>query len=322
MSQKPIPDYPVSSDKICPLCGGTTCFCVGSEKNNYRKFDCESFNRTFAIGATVFDCADDIEKRRMMNLAFEHIIERNKFLFYFYDDKYEVKEHENDHINLADIQYPTSFADRVDRVLINLSRAFPNYADTFEANRSVARLFFSETEEDDNKVPFIHLMEDLGYIKEYYVNKYSISADGWKRIDTITQLNQNSKQGFIAMEFSDDTKEIGEDFSCAIRAAGYSPMIIRDKDHNNQIVPEILSEIDKSRFLVMDASFPNYGAYYEAGYALGKGKQVIICCSEERFDDEDKQKRPHFDIAQKSMVIWRTREELVEKLRKRIKATV
>ena len=201
-------------------------------------------------------------------------------------------------------------------------RHLPNYADTFDANHSLARMFFSETEEDDNHVPFIHLMEDLGYIKKYYVNKYSISAEGWKRIDSITHSNRNSRQGFIAMEFSDNTDAIGEDFSSAIKAAGYNPMIIRDKDHNNQIVPEILSEIDKSSFLVMDVSFPNYGAYYEAGYALGKGKQVIICCSSERFEDEDKRNRPHFDIAQKSMVIWNSREELVEKLRKRIEATV
>ncbi len=322
MNQRHLPDYPVASDKVCPLCGGVACFCVGSENNNYRKFDCEKYNRCFAIGSTIFDCADDREKRRRMNLVFEHIIERNKYLFYFYDDKYEIKEHENEHINLADIQYPKTFADRVDRVLKNIYNAFPNYADTFEANSSVARVFFSETQEDDVHVPFINIMEDLGYIKKYYVNKYSISADGWKRIDSITQLNQNFKQGFIAMEFSDNTNAIGEDFSSAIKAAGYNPMIIKDKDHNNQIVPEILSEIDKSRFLVMDVSFPNYGAYYEAGYALGKGKQVIICCSSERFEDEDKRNRPHFDIAQKSMVIWNSREELVEKLRKRIEATV
>ena len=72
----------------------------------------------------------------------------------------------------------------------------------------------------------------------------------------------------------------------------------------------------------MNVSFPNYGAYYEAGYAIGKGKQVIICCSAERFKDRNYRKRPHFDIAQKSMVIWNTREELVEKLKKRIEATV
>ena len=131
MDQRTLPDYPVSPDKICPLCGGTTCFCVGSEKNNYRKFDCEFYNRSFAIGSTIFDYADDKEKRRRMNLLFEHIIDRNKYLFYFYDEKYEVKKHENEYINLAYIQYPTSFADRVDRVLINLYRALklwlPNY---------------------------------------------------------------------------------------------------------------------------------------------------------------------------------------------------
>lgn len=55
------------------------------------------------------------------------------------------------------------------------------------------------------------------------------------------------------------------------------------------------------RFLVMDATVANLGAYYEAGYALGKGKEVIICCDNGEFKKDDK--RPHFDIVQKSMII-------------------
>ena len=46
MNQRHLPDYPVASDKVCPLCGGAACFCVGSENNNYRKFDCEKYNRS------------------------------------------------------------------------------------------------------------------------------------------------------------------------------------------------------------------------------------------------------------------------------------
>ena len=112
----------------------------------------------------------------------------------------------------------------------------------------------------------------------------------------------------------------GKLFSNGRLAAGYSALAIDEKEHNNQIVPEIFDEIDKSKFLVMDVTIPNFGAYYEAGYALGKGKQVIICCKEDAFESSDS--RPHFDIAQKSMIVWKTEEELVERLKKRIQATV
>ena len=123
------------------------------------------------------------------------------------------------------------------------------------------------------------------------------------------------------MSFNEETDIIRKAFKAGIEGAGYSPMAIDEKEHNNQIVPEILFEIDNSRFLVMDATYPNNGAYYEAGYALGKGKQVIICCRKDSFNDESKN-RPHFDIAQKSMIIWETEDELVEKLKKRINATI
>ena len=96
--------------------------------------------------------------------------------------------------------------------------------------------------------------------------------------------------------------------------------MIKDKEHNHQIVPEILYEIDRSKFLVMDVTLPNYGAYYEAGYALGKGKEVIISCRKEEFDNPDK--RPHFDILQKTLVVWEDEKDLMEKLQKRIEATV
>ena len=72
--------------------------------------------------------------------------------------------------------------------------------------------------------------------------------------------------------------------------------------------------------MVVDISFPNYGAYYEAGYGQALGKEVIICCSKEKFDNPES--RPHFDIAQKSMIIWKDTDDLIARLKKRIEATV
>ena len=85
-------------------------------------------------------------------------------------------------------------------------------------------------------------------------------------------------------------------------------------------MPEIFYEIERSKFLVVDVTFPNYGAYYEAGYAQALGKQVIMCCRKTEFDSDGG--RPHFDVAQKSMIVWKDEEELIERLRKRIEATV
>ena len=85
-------------------------------------------------------------------------------------------------------------------------------------------------------------------------------------------------------------------------------------------MPEIFYEIERSKFVVVDVTFPNYGAYYEAGYAQALGKQVIMCCRKAEFDSDGG--RPHFDVAQKSMIVWENEGELVERLKKRIEATV
>lgn len=122
------------------------------------------------------------------------------------------------------------------------------------------------------------------------------------------------------MKFGEKTVAIRESFKKAIHESGYTPRLIDEKEHNKQIVPEILFEIGRSKFMVVDVTVPCYGAYYEAGYAQALGKEVIICCSQEAFNNTET--RPHFDIAQKSMIIWDTEDELVERLIRRIAATV
>ncbi len=99
-------------------------------------------------------------------------------------------------------------------------------------------------------------------------------------------------------------------------------LVIDEKEHNNQIVPEILYEISRSKFVVVDITVPNYGAYYEAGYAQALGKEVIVCCKDSSFRSKSKKKKPHFDIDQKSMIVWKDEEELIDRLKRRIEATV
>ena len=48
------------------------------------------------------------------------------------------------------------------------------------------------------------------------------------------------------------------------------------------LVPEMLYEISKSKFVVVDITFPNYGAYYEAGYAEALGLVSVMRFSRER----------------------------------------
>ena len=126
---------------------------------------------------------------------------------------------------------------------------------------------------------------------------------------------QNFKPSvFVAMSFDAELKDVRESISKVIKDEGLMPLLIDSKEHNNQIVPEIFSEIDKAKFVIADLTHHKTGVYYEAGYAKGKGKEVIFTC---RKDDFDKR---HFDVAQTNTIVWETTIELGERLAKRIEA--
>lgn len=131
------------------------------------------------------------------------------------------------------------------------------------------------------------------------------------------------------MAFNDGTKCTREAIRQGIIDAGYSPEFIDEIIHNHQIMPEMFRLIRECRLLVLEISDPNFGAYYEAGYALGLGKEVIICCKSDVFskkyetDEEKKYERymkPHFDIAQKQILVWQDKKDLAERLPEWIKA--
>lgn len=127
-------------------------------------------------------------------------------------------------------------------------------------------------------------------------------------------LNSDVKKVFVAMWFDDSMKKARENINEAIKSCGYEPMLIDMKEHNNQIVPEIFKEIDDSEFVIADLTGHRGGVYYEAGYAMAKGKTVILSC---RNGEEI-----HFDVAQINTIYWQNEEDLFERLMRRIKATV
>ena len=55
---------------------------------------------------------------------------------------------------------------------------------------------------------------------------------------------------------------------------------------------------------------------------MGRGKQVIVCCRKKEFESKEKNQRPHFDIQQKSVVVWKDEDDLKERLKRRIDATI
>ena len=94
----------------------------------------------------------------------------------------------------------------------------------------------------------------------------------------------------------------------------YGAFGIADVEFNGSILDKILMCIDKSIFVIVDLTFNNNGAYYEAGYARGKGKSVIHTCSKAWFEKN----KVHFDVSGLNLVLYENDEDFKHKLKKRI----
>lgn len=139
-----------------------------------------------------------------------------------------------------------------------------------------------------------------------------------KAIDLYQEDSHNDTNlAFIAIKFADNEERI-KAIQNAIAKVGYTPVIMNEYEHNNWIMPEIFHQIQISKFVVVDLSIRCDGAYYESGYAYALGKEVI-----HTYDEREKDKNNlHFDVAQKSTIMYNSFEELEDRLIKRIKATI
>lgn len=325
----------MSEKKVCPVCGMEHEITPTEWGDLYRCTE----NRCYKIHQSVFYAAEPVELERRLNVIYNFVEEKpydikSGFLYYwefFYEATNEISSNER-RINVFHLMknYPYQVIDRLDSILLNLAKDYPLLSDVFQpdalAELRFRRLYSESNERDMEILSIFSALFNYKYIEVARGNgrpdlhEYRIALNGWKRIAELRKTNGTSTQGFIAMSFAPEAKYIEDAIKAGIVAANFNPQIIKDKEHNNYIMPEIFHEISKSRFLVVDITIPNYGAYYEAGYAQALGKEVIVCCQKQIFDDPTK--RPHFDIAQKSMIVWNDPEDLIERLKNRITATV
>lgn len=131
----------------------------------------------------------------------------------------------------------------------------------------------------------------------------ALTAKGWARYEELHRTARNSRKAFMAMPFGyEDLNRMFEThYAPAVGRAGY-----RLERLDNPAPPAGLIDsrmriaIRTARFLVVELTHNNCGAYWEAGFAEGLGKPVIYCC-ERRFFEEQ---RTHFDTNHHHTICW------------------
>lgn len=153
------------------------------------------------------------------------------------------------------------------------------------------------------------------------LHELMLRPPGYARLAELDGMSSGSTQAFVAMWFDDSMNEAyDKGIRPAIEDAGYKPVRIDQKDHDNKIDDEIIAEIRRSRFVVADFTQGDAGArggvYYEAGFARGLNMPVIFTCRKDAIG------KVHFDTRQYNHIVWETPEELRDRLAKRISATI
>jgi len=241
--------------------------------------------------------------------------------------------------------------EKAEKLLNFLTRSYPNPGTVIPNIDIQLRLLFSNIDQSNliestkisaDKIEFVlsayaHSwctnFREFSYVLLEYLWKHKkvfegalpqkITPIGWEYIYSFRQRNIESQIAFIAMKFDDGLKIFSEKYvESAILDAGYKPIRIDKYEHNNLIDDEIISNIKKSKFIVADFTFNNYGVYYEAGYARGMNIPVISLCEEKQF--HDKNNKVHFDTNHYSFILYEKEKgsELRKSLKLRIEATI
>lgn len=237
--------------------------------------------------------------------------------------------------------YPKTFSERIDYILLFLNSRIKHIGQqiTLSYQELLSALFVDRKECDESSLNDITSWKSrdddeceheikymLDYLKKCLYIEYidgsseeewvdiSLTPEGYARVDVLQKNTDHGHNVLVAMKFGDDTKSLREAIRKGITEVGYNAIFIDEVQHNDFITPELLKHIRDSKFIVVDLTHQNNGAYFEEGYAMGLGKPVIQLCK--------KDTRLHFDIAQKNTIIWSTEDEIPERLTNRIKATI
>jgi nucleoside 2-deoxyribosyltransferase len=145
----------------------------------------------------------------------------------------------------------------------------------------------------------------------------ALTAKGLDRFYSLSRQAIVSDQCFVAMSFDADLQQAYEvGIRPALELTGFKSFRTDGYEHNEKIDDLIMAQIQRSYFLVADVTKHRQGVYFEAGYALGLGRNVIWLCR------EDDLKNAHFDTRQYNHISWKDVTDLKDKLVNRIRFTI
>jgi hypothetical protein len=223
---------------------------------------------------------------------------------------------------LLQITYPKTPNEVIEHLFIRLSKlqAFNGDRISLQYYNDFCCHFYCKNQSEF--AFFLTSLEKIGYLHDVSLSgggaSCRITFEGLNALIKLSEEGTKSNKCFVAMSFQNETKPIRIAIKKALAETGFVPIIIDEQNISSDktINDEIIAGIKRSKFCIADFSFHKNGVYFESGFALGQGKQVIYTCEEEQF------RNAHFDIKPLQHIIYKTADELQEKLISKIEAWI
>lgn len=311
---------------ICPICGR---FATDVFKQHFSQFDLNHLSSFMVHNGFI----ENGKEYRYFTTMDKEKCDEYKEEF----NKGNIKHGHPVHLSKENVEnwYPKTFSEKIDFILLYLDDHIKHMGENIKLSKDLMfSVFFVDRYDisfsgENEKRPDNKMDQQLKYVINYLIDNKLIICEtdqdgkyytitllpaGYARVDTLQKNTAHGKDVLVAMKFGEKTDELREAIRKGIEEAGYNPILIDEVQHNNFITPELLKYIKDSKFVVVDLTHKNNGAYFEEGYAMGLGKPVIQLCK--------KRVRLHFDIAQKNTIIWDKESDIPDKLKNRIIATI
>ena len=231
---------------------------------------------------------------------------------------------------LNDPIVPKTAMQKLDKIIIWAYTKNNGFDGTFERYDLLPAVGYAKNGYELDRM--LEALSELKYIAKTRTNNtiqntwYELTITGLTHAEALMSSNINSTKVFVAMGFAPDLLDAHvKAIKPACEELGFGALIISEEEHNDGITDKIIAAIKTSRFAIVDFTYNNNGAYFEAGFAQGKGLPVIRTCKKEWFDELEgqvKKNKLHFDISHYNIILWENEEDLKKRLIDRIGATI
>jgi hypothetical protein len=206
--------------------------------------------------------------------------------------------------------FPKSIIDKLDALLLSYSdmvKSDYKKQISYGLPHLIAEIAAKNVDELNG---LIDLLKEMGYVDEHP----RITAKGWIRIDELRKTILTSDSAFIAMWFSDVTKDYRQVVAAAVEYCGYRPIIVDQEEYSDFIMDKVISLLRQAKFVIADFTSRSEevnnggvqngvrgGVYWESGMAYGLEKPLIHTCE----DSSESKARIHFDVDQYNTIYWK-----------------